>query len=271
MLKFKPQKILKNPVTPFEPMIFPQAPLNRPRDLLAWPLQDLADLTADELQPAVSFLDLKSQSSWICDQMLAHFGRWKVALVEGQPDARETVRLNCQDDPWQQGLWQLACRLPRGALVSRQLDQPEFSALVPLILCGIRLYQDIPYSAWNRENLHDIMPWDLHEALNSPWPDFSSEDILSWRAQGLVIRSGSREGESRDPKSAFQLYGIQDTPLWQLPRLQQCMVAQTWVCHPDVRHRNMILHTDNWDLVPEPLIQTDVTTWQAAPWNTTTS
>ena len=245
----------------------PRAPTNRPHDLLAWPLQELADLDSWDLPVWVSHFDLQSEESWLPDQMLGLFGQWQVELVDGKPDPRATVRRNCENNPWQQGLWQLACRLPRSALMRKQIARPQHSALVPLILAGIKQYQSIPYSEWRRENLGDIMLGDLAHALDSPWPDFTREEVLEWRTQGLVYKTGKKQGQSRRPESAWGLYGVQDLPIGELPHLQQVMVAQIWCAHPTIRHSNMILHTANWDEMPEPLISQEPAKWSSQPWN----
>ena len=198
--------------------------------------------------------------------MLHQFGGWKLVWnATDKIDCLATVKHNVVSD-FDRGVWQLACRTTRSKLVARQIDQPNFSSLVPLILAGVKRYQEVAYSSWDAASIDVVMPRDLVEAVRSSC-DLETSELLQLRVKGLQVQSGARAGSHRDPKSSWQLYGIADTVLGQLPKLAQVMYAQIWVAHPDLRHRDMILDPLNWDSMPEPLIKTDVVTkWTAMPW-----
>ena len=268
MNKFKTEKLLtKNPEMGFKPMIIPEIPRNRKKELRSWPLEQFAQGSEPDLARLAEFYQLHRESEWFLDQMLFQFGGWKLIWTEEDLiDPLATAKYNIKSD-FDRGLWQLACRVPRSKLVQKQIAQPNFSSLVPLILAGVKRYQEVPYSKWSRQGLETVLPRDLVEAVGSTCTLQPSE-ILELRVRGLEVKTGAKAGQSRDPKSSWQMYGIADTELGQLPKLAQVMYAQIWVAHPDLRHQDMILDPQNWDLVPEPLIKTDVIPkWEAKmPW-----
>ena len=57
------------------------------------------------------------------------------------------------------------------------------------------------------------------------------------------------------PTSTWQLYGIQDTEIGNYPKLQQTILTQCWLAHPQLRRETMILDPNNWDLMPKPNIE----------------
>ena len=239
------------------------------RDLKAWPIEAFCSVNPLVLSQLADQLALSSQSTWLPDQLLHHFGQWTLVYRDGLVDPLLTARLNLGSD-FDRGCWILACRLPRSTLVPKQTAQPGFCSFVPLILAGIKRYQEIPYSKWSREGLEAVMPKDLQEACVTQWPEISREELLELRQQGLLVRSGPKEGTLRDPKSTWKLYGIQDTILGALPQYTQVQIAQIWVCHPDQRHPDMICDPLDWDRHPEPLIKTEpISKWTAStrlPW-----
>lgn len=239
------------------------------RDLRAWPIEAFQSANPLVLAQLADSLRLNSQNSWLPDQLLHHFGGWQLVWRDDLVDPQATARLNLGSD-FEKGCWFLACRLPRSKLIPKQTAQPGFCSFVPLILAGIKRYQGVPYSRWSREGLESVMPRDLYEACVTPWPDISTEELLHLRQEGLLVRSGPKEGTQRDPKTSWQLYGIKDTPLGALPNYTQVQIAQIWTCHPDLRHEDMICNPQDWDSHPEPLIKTEpIARWtglQKLPW-----
>lgn len=240
------------------------------RDLTLWPIAAFNTANPLILAQLADQLGLSSQSSWLPDQLLHHFGQWKLVRDEtGRVDPKATARLNLGSE-FDRGCWFLACRLPRSKLVPKQIAQPEFSSLTPLILAGIKRYQGVPYSQWSREGLEAVMPEDLAEACVAEWPLIGLSRLLQLRQEGLLIRSGPKEGTWKDPKSAWILYGVNDSEIGLLNKLSRLMITQCWVCHPDLRHQDMICDPLDWDHHPEPLIKTEIETkWTALtklPW-----
>ena len=240
------------------------------RDLKAWPIEAFCSVNPLVLSQLADSLALSSQSGWLPDQLLHHFGQWQlVRNAQGLIDPLATARINLGSD-FDRGCWILACRLPRSKLIPKQTAQPGFCSFVPLILAGIKRYQGIAYSEWSREGLEAVMPKDLHEACVTQWPEIPHSELLELRQQWLLVRSGPKEGTLRDPKSSWKLYGLQDTPLGALPNYTQVQIAQIWTCHPDLRHQDMICNPLDWDQHPEPLIKTEpIARWTASsglPW-----
>jgi len=266
MTNFKTENLLTtNSLKEFQPMTVPTIPRNRRKELRSWPLEQFAQGTEPELARLAEMFQLHKESEWFLDQMLYQFGGWKLIWAEDKIDCLATAKYNIQSD-FDRGLWQLACRTTRSKLVARQVDQPNFSSLVPLILAGVKRYQEVAYSSWDAATLETVVPRELWEATKAR-SSLTVDELLQLRVRGLQVQSGAKAGSSRDPKSSWQLYGIQDSELGKLPKLAQVMFAQIWVAHPDLRHRDMILDPQNWDQMPEPLIKTDVVTkWTAMPW-----
>lgn len=253
----------ENPLTPEPPR------QGKKRDLKAWPLEAFQSANPLVLAQLADSLSLNSQNQWLPDQLLHHFGQWSLVWQDGLVDPRATARLNLGSD-FDRGCWFLACRLPRSKLIPKQTAQPGFSTFVPLILAGIKRYQEVPYTKWSTEGLEAVMSSELYEACVTPWPEIEFSELLRLRQEGLLVRSGPREGTTRDPKTSWQLYGIRDTLLGSLPSLTQVQMTQIWTCHPDLRHQDMITQPTDWDTHPEPLIRTEIqakwTSLQKLPW-----
>lgn len=239
------------------------------RDLRAWPLELFQSANPLVLSQLADSIHLNSQNSWLPDQLLHHFGQWQLAYRDNKVDPQATAKLNLGSE-FNKGCWFLACRLPRSKLIPKQTSQPNFSSFVPLILAGIKRYQGIPYSRWSREGLEAVMPQELYLAATTPWPEIDGEELLRLRQEGLLVRSGPKEGTQRDPKTSWKLYALQDTEFGKLPPLTQVQMTQIWTCHPDLRHADMITQPTDWDTHPEPLIRTEIqarwTGLQKLPW-----
>jgi len=257
----------------FQPLTTKQTAYKQ--DLQTWPMDWFANDNGLVLAQRADSLALKSQNRWMPDQLLHHFGSWQVVLADKKIDAIRTAQLNlgsgtAAEQLFQLGCWKVACRLSRSKLLPKQIAQPEFSSLVPLILLGVQRYQDIPYSDWSRENLHAVMPQELADAMTYQPPELSTMEILDIRNQGLLVRSGLKEGTSRDPRTTWKLSGIADTKIGELNYLQQAQIAQIWIAHPEHRHKNQVLDPLNWDVQPEPLILPELQKvepkWTANPW-----
>lgn len=232
-------------------------PQGKKRDLRAWPIEAFQSANPLVLAQLADTLHLNSQNSWLPDQLLHHFGQWTLVYKDGLVDTLATARRNLGSD-FDRGCWFLACRLPRSKLIPKQTAQPGFSSFVPLILAGIKRYQGVAYSQWSREGLEAVMSQELQEAAITPWPEIDREELLELRQEGLLVRSGPKAGQTRDPKATWKLYALQDTEFGKLPNLTKVQMTQIWTCHPDLRHEDMITNPQDWDRHPEPLIKTEI-------------
>jgi hypothetical protein len=201
---------------------------------------------------------LQPHHQWLLPQMVANFGNWTLAKDQNKILVRETIRLNCLDDPKQQGLWRLT-RIPRSQLVKSQTQHPEYAQFTPLILAGFKRFQGIQYEQWRGlEDLSLIVEPKLLEAVLVVYDDLGSEELLDIRNQGLMNKSGKNAGQLKPVESTWALTGIKDTKLGNLPKLTQSMLCQIWIAHPSKRTNYMILDPKNWDLMPQPLIQMEI-------------
>jgi len=221
-------------------------------------LQDIVRLQDKQLNFWAEDNKLNRFESWMLPQLVANFGRWQVEYdPTGTIDVLATLKLNCTD-PKQQELWKLT-RIKRSLLVTKQIANPKYSTLTPLILAGLKLYQNIKYESWHGlNNLQWILEPELLQAICVDYDDLGSERILEIRQQGLTQRSGSKAGQQKPAESTWSLTGIQDTEIGHLPKLTQSMLCQIWLAHPKHRDPLMILDPKNWDLMPEPIIPHDV-------------
>ena len=250
-------------------MSYFKSPSKKPKVILAkqelscFPFQDFASVPISELDKASEEYSLSAYSSWMLPQMLAHFGAYKcVKNSSGDYDATQTLTLNVGKDPFKIGLWKVAARLRRGSLVKGQ-NTPTgaaYSALVPLILAGIKQYQNINYSEWSRESIPLLVDSLLADAmLVESIPDLPKSRLLEIRKTGLTTMSGAKAGTTVNPVSKWSLTGIKDTELGSLPTHVITMMCQTWVAHPSIRHKNMVLDPMDWDgPFPTPLIDATV-------------
>lgn len=242
----------------FKPKVSPRITLAK-QDLSCFPFSEFAALDVKELEAKADELHLSTYSSWMLPQMLAHFGAFKcVKNDKGEYDAMQTLTINVGKDPHKIGIWKVAARLRRGSLVKGQ-NTPTgacYSALVPLILAGIRQYQNIPYSDWSRESIPALTDSLLSEAmLCDIIPPIDKKRLLEIRRQGLTVMSGAKTGTVVPAVSKWALTGIKDTELGHLPVHVITMLCQTWVAHPSLRHKNMVLDPTDWDgAFPSPLL-----------------
>lgn len=212
------------------------------------PLEQLSTLSDGELEQEIQALELQNYSSWLLPQLVSQLATWKIAGC-----GKTTVTLNCVN-AWQQGLWKLT-RVKRGLLIKNQIREPQYAKLTPLILLAFKRSYSRSYESWrNFPGLEWLLEPDLFAAVQAA-PEFDRDTLLQCRQQGLAIKTGPKAGTSRPAHSTWQLYGIQDTVLGSLPKLQQTILTQCWLAHPQIRCETMILDPNNWDFQPEPLIQ----------------
>lgn len=239
------------------------------KELSAFPFGDYCDIAAEDLAEHAKESNLVSHASWILPQMLAFFGTMKLFKDDkGEYMALPFLEHNFGKDPHLMGMWKVAARMPRSALVKPQNSGsgPEYSMLVPLILAGIKKYQNVNYSEWSQTDLEYIVDKHLGEAMLVPpddIPTLSKSEILDIRLKGLTVATGGRVGQVDPVTSKWALTGIKDTALGHLPKLAVTMITQVWVAHPTLRTKYMVLDPNDWDGVPEPLVETEIVKPQA--------
>lgn len=229
------------------------------QQLIALDIASWANLSDEDFLEKVNRHQLSNYHTWLLPQLVAHFGTWTV-LENGL----DTVRHNCQSDH-DRSLWRLT-RLRRSELIKQQTKYPTYAQLTPLILLGQLRHSGTSYSWWqNYPGLEWILEPALYAATRATTPVLDTNRLLAIREQGLVYRTGKLAGTGRNPQSTHQLYGIQDTELGSLDKLQQTITLQCWLAHPGLRCETMILDTDNWSNIPQPLITTELFPQPAEP------
>jgi hypothetical protein len=195
-------------------------------------------------------------------QYISRLGVQSLAMVEGQVDPKATVKrifnqFNHLDD---RGLWIFTQLNSRSAWLPSQYKDPnrQWCTLVPTILYAFKVNHQIPYSHWRREGLAWAVNHSLCQAMLCEPPQISREELLEIRMHGLRVKSGSKTGDNRNPATTYKLYGISHPEFRKVPELAQAMLAQIWCAHPENRTKYMILDPKNWDLMPEPLVTTEV-------------
>jgi hypothetical protein len=193
-------------------------------------------------------------------QILAHYGSWQlVEWGDRKIDPKLSAKRNITTD-WHVGLWRVVTQVKRSTLVDKQNTEAgaNYSALVPLILAGVKRHQNVDYTRWDLSSESKLVESQLLEAMFYPAPALSRDELLELRAQGLVYKTGAKQGQQRQPQSAWCLSHTVGTPLENAPALATTMLAQIWVAHPQLRTNLMVLDPNNWDLMPEPLLATEV-------------
>jgi hypothetical protein len=219
---------------------------------------------------------LSVHHKWLLPQLVAAFGSWQLVKNQGVIDVLATLKLACEHNSENTAYWRLS-RVIRSSLIPSQVKSPEYSTLVPLILAGFKRMQGIKYELWRGlEHLEYVLEPRLLEAVNidasalgnggnfsdggngGNFSDLGSARLLEIRTQGLTQKSGVKAGQMKNPETTWSLTGIQDTEIAHLPKLTQTLLTQIWVAHPVHRNNLMILDPNNWDLMPEPLLPTNV-------------
>jgi hypothetical protein len=228
-----------------------------------FPFQDYAQLTTPtELMEQAQIHRLSNYNSWMLPQIAAYYGSWKVVTQGEKVDTKATARAN-MTSAWDIGLWRVVTQLKRSALVQSQNlpDYVNYSAVVPLVLMGIKRYQNVGYSRWNLTTTDTLVEAKLLEAMlyrDEHVLNLTQSELLTIRELGLTVKSGDRQGNVNKPTHQWCLRGIGLTALGKVPTLVSTMLTQIWVCHPSLRTNLMILDPQSWDSMPEPLISAEV-------------
>lgn len=236
-------------------------------DLDHVPFEAFVDTDDEGRELLAKSLAFQNHSSWLLPQLIAKFSTWtpiKSSTVEGKYSPRDTIINAVGNDERLKGMYLVACKLNRSALIKGQTNpaNANYCSLVPLILSAYKRFNDIPYSAWDRDELKYIIDKNLLKAVTF-FPadhvlDFTTEQLLQFREHGLTIRTGPKAGQTKNILATWTLTGLQGTPLDGFPSLVTTMLSQIWVAHPSVRTNLMILDPINLDNMPSPLIDTDI-------------
>lgn len=154
------------------------------------------------------------------------------------------------------GIYRFLMLDTRSSYLTKQYkgDARNYCALVPLIPSAFKRYHNIDYQRWKPSELQYVVNAELCKAMMYEPQEFSKEELLQFRDQGLLWKSGPNAGTHRNPLSTHALYGMKDTPFEQVPDLAQVMLAQIWCAHPENRTKYMVLTPNSWDKIPESIV-----------------
>lgn len=235
-------------------------------DIETFDFKYLSNLTDVEFLNWIKEVKLHQHYKWFLPQLVAQLSGWEPVLDDlGNPLVKETFQHNkVRQDPKQLTLWRFS-RILRSELITKQIDQPQYAKLTPLILLAMRNQHGIKYNQWRRDpNLEHILEPDLYMAVNHSfdniglWYGLGSQRLLEIRELGLMTKSGATLGQLKSPHTTWSLTGIQGTELDGLPKLTQTILTQIWLAHPENRHHNMILDLLDWDRMPDPLVSGEI-------------
>ncbi len=199
---------------------------------------------------------LAVNSAWLLPQLFAHIA--KIPLVttpEGRINTMAYAKELMKDD-FHKGIWCLGLHPLRGDIVPKQytLEGRSYCALVPFLLAPHKRFNNISYSSWDRQGLHNLIDPNLYQAMTTEFVvTNTTQELLELRNRGLTVQSGKTAGTVRNAASTHKLYSLSGE-LKTLPWLAQVMLFQIWCAHPANRSDLMVLDWKDWDSVPESLV-----------------
>ena len=230
--------------------------------LKSFPFHTLSFSIVNDKEELKNWLLKNKPNSTLLGHIIAYIAtKTEFTYVDSKIDSKNYIRDNFVHDDWHAGLYRFLMLEPRGLIIPGTQYSSEYrsySALVPLIMSAHKVMNDIPYSRWSKEGLRVIVNPKLADAMLVEVPSFSKEELISIRNEGLVVLSGSKQGELRNTRTTHRLYGLSDPYFKPLPTLAQVMLTQIWLAHPDNRTNLMILDPSDWDAMPEPLETSEV-------------
>jgi hypothetical protein len=222
-----------------------------------------AEAGSKAIQEFVKINNIDKLWTWMMPQLVAHIATLTPVTVEGQISGLDYIKkyFFSPGDDFMQGVYRFLMLDTRSSYLTTQYkgEAKNFCSLVPLIPYAHKLHNNIPYSAWKRDEIHFVVNPALSSAMTCEVPDdLTHEILLEIREKGLVWRSGKNAGAPRDPLSTYKLYGVKETEIGHLPELAQTMLTQIWCAHPSNRTKYMVLDPKSWDNIPPPLISQDI-------------
>lgn len=205
--------------------------------------------------------DIQGNAGWLLPQYVAYLAKMPITRLEsGRIDSEAYFQAFGKDD-FHKGLYTLGMYRTRGTIVPKQYtpEYRNYSALVPLLLMPHKKFNGLSYSNWDPEYLRRVVDPQLYEAMTCGLDasEYSKSELLNTRNNCMIVKTGKTAGSSRNPMTTHKMYGL-TAPLNQLPWLAQVMLFQIWAAHPSNRTELMVLDWNNWDSMPEPLIDTKV-------------
>jgi hypothetical protein len=214
-----------------------------------------------QLENFAKIFAIPKNADWFFAQTISKFGQLPLVKNERGYSAKTLYLEHIKNNPPLKALWLLLRHPKRSVLLEKQTDLKfrNYSSLVPIIMSAFKRFNNIQYSEWDPTEIFGITDSNLSSAmLFKDIPDFSRQELLEKRGEALLIKSGTKAGEARNPVTTYSLYLNEESGLTKVPALARIMLFQCWCAHPLNRTQYMVLDPLNWDNIPEPLISTEV-------------
>ena len=235
------------------------------------PLFTLVGLEGEALKEMVE--SYKPKSGWLIPQAQAYLSkelqlkRNEQGLISPTLVIKELSKGKSEGQKnWIKGLLIYLNYSPRGSILGKmnspQIQCPYTSSLVPLILYTFKRDRSVGYEEWdwNDPFMQYFVDKDLLDAVLSNWYDeYSAAELLDFRSQVCIQKSGIKEGQVLNPTSVSKKSTLkQENAVYfnNLPRLAQHMLLQIHVAHPSIRVPAMILRPDF--TIPDALITEEI-------------
>jgi hypothetical protein len=129
----------------------------------------------------------------------------------------------------------------------------EFNSGVPLLLYAQRLYNSVPYSAWQSVSKISI-PTLLGKSFSSmPTPDEFELEYPITKLRVLMVTGKLGQVPHQYSYTARKFNKTTNIEFNGLPSFLKMMLAQIWIFNSQLRNKNMILDWKNWDNIPESI------------------
>lgn len=230
--------------------------------------ENLRDSTSYEIliEQFASKFQIAKNSDWFWGQASARIAATALPIgSDGLYSAKKWYLETIKNDSVLHALCILAKYSKRSTLVDKQVERNkrDYCALVPIFMAAHKKINNIPYEKWNKAELKGVVEPKLLDAMFNVDDDcygLGSDELLEYREEALLIRTGAKAGGQRNPATTYLMYPPKDNPLNELPALSRIMLCQTWCAHPSNRTNLMILDPRDWDNMPAPLVETNLFT-----------
>lgn len=224
------------------------------------------------LSPETSHLlvGLENYKDWLIPQALETLH--KMFLLERNTEGlfsatlsfeKTKAALTTDEFKWLGGIVTYLTRPIRKEIIGTtvQIKNPNVSALVPLGLSAFKMFRKIQYEEWDKTDpkLNIFMDKPLLAAALSNIDTPNTVDLISYREHSRIVQSGKTEGNIKELTHTVKILHTDNKEFNSLPSLAKIMYCQVWVAHPRIRTDLMILDPINWDKVPSPLVEEELT------------
>lgn len=170
------------------------------------------------------------------------------------------------------GIFLVVKSCPRGSSLGsmKQIgDGIRYAANVPLALAALKQYKSINYCEWDwtdpfrklfvdKDMLEMSEAFRMRNAFSDEVLNWSTEDLISFRANSRLVKTGKTAGSVRPMNSTVSITKTGDDVFDNLPKFAKLSLCQTWIFQPSLYHNLMISNLIDLDSPPVPLVDAEV-------------